>query len=120
MNEIVRQVTAHQLKEGRDHVKVGDGVRVLIKVREGGKERTQIFSGIIIAMKGSEMQRHFTVRRVVSGLGIERVFPLHSPNIEGIEVDRESVVRRSSKIYYMRKRMGKEAMIVQQKRFQKA
>lgn len=116
INEIVDNITKSQLKENRNVMKVGDSVRVHTKVREGGKERIQIFHGIVIAMNGSNIQSSMTVRRVISGIGVERVFPIHSPNIEKIEVDRESVVRRSSKLYYMRKRVGKGAMAVKEKR----
>lgn len=117
MNEIVKSITQSQLKQNLAPVKVGDSVQVYKRVREGGKERTQIFAGIIIAMNGSGIQSTVTVRRVISGLGIECIFPVHSPNVEKIVVDRESVVRRSSKLYYMRKRVGKGAMAVKEKRF---
>ncbi len=116
MNPILHEITKHQLKENRDHFKVGDGVRVHTKVREGGKERVQIFSGIVIARKGPGIHETFTVRRISYGEGVERVFPVHSPNIELIEVDRESVVMRA-RMYYMRERVGKRANKVKEKRF---
>lgn len=115
MKDIIREITKHQEKEGRDHFKVGDGVQVHVKVREGSKERIQIFSGIVIAIQGTGIQKTFTVRRVLSGLGVERLFPVHSPNIEKIVVDRESVTMRA-KMYYMRDRKGKEASKVKEKR----
>jgi large subunit ribosomal protein L19 len=113
MNHIIREITKKQLIDGRDNFKVGDGVRVHVKVREGDKERIQIFSGIVIAKKHGGISETFTVRRVVAGEGVERIFPLHSPNIAKIEVDRESVVMRA-KLYYLRGRIGKEAMKVKE------
>ncbi len=116
MNQILHEITRHQMKEDRDHFKVGDGVRVHTKVREGSKERMQIFSGIVIARKGAGIHETFTVRRIAYGEGVERVFPVHSPNIDMIEVDRESVVMRA-RMYYMRERVGKKANKVKEKRF---
>lgn len=116
MKAIVKEITQDQLKPDRGNFKVGDAVRVHAKVREGEKERIQIFSGIVIARKGSGIQESFTVRRISYGEGVERVFPLHSPNIEKIEVERESVVMRA-RMYYLRDRVGKEAMKVKEKRF---
>ncbi|MDR0418361.1 MAG: 50S ribosomal protein L19 [Puniceicoccales bacterium] len=114
MDSIIRDITTKQLIAGRDHFKVGDGVKVHAKVREGDKERVQIFSGIVIAKKHSGISASFTVRRVVAGEGVERVFPLHSPSIAKIDVERESVPMRA-KLYYIRKRIGKEAMKVREK-----
>ncbi len=116
MNPLIREITKDQLKTGRDEFKVGDGVRVHTKVREGGKERIQIFAGIVICRKGSGIHETFTVRRISYGEGVERVFPVHSPNIEKIEVDRESVVRRA-RMYYLRDRVGKRAIKVKEKGF---
>lgn len=115
MNQIIKEVTQDQLIEGRDEFKVGDGVRVHTKVREGDKERIQVFHGIVIARKGSGIHESFTVRRIASGVGVERVFPVHSPLIEKVEVDRESVVMKA-RMYYMRKRVGKSANKVKEKR----
>ncbi len=115
MNQIIKEVTQDQLIEGRDEFKVGDGVRVHTKVREGDKERIQVFHGIVIARKGSGIHESFTVRRIASGVGVERVFPVHSPLIEKVEVDRESVVMRA-RMYYMRNRVGKSANKVKEKR----
>lgn len=115
MNQLIKEITDEQLKEGRDHFKVGDGVKVHTRVREGDKERIQIFAGIVIARKGTGLEESFTVRRIASGVGVERVFPVHSPNIEKIEVDRESVVMRA-RMYYMRDRVGKKAGLVKEKR----
>ena len=115
MNQIINEVTKNQIQDDRDHFKVGDGVKIHSKVREGNKERIQIFAGIVIAIKGSGIHQSFTVRRIASGVGVERVFPTHSPNIEKIEVDRESVEMRS-KLYYLRNRVGKAAVKVKEKR----
>ena len=84
MNPIIKEITAHQLKTGLPPFKVGDGVRVHTKVREGDKERIQIFSGVVIARKGHGIHESFTVRRISYGEGVERVFPVNSPNIDKI------------------------------------
>lgn len=115
MNQIIADITKEQLIEGRDKFKVGDGVRVHTRVREGDKERIQLFSGIVICRKGSGIHETFTVRRISYGEGVERVFPVHSPNIEKIEVDRESVPMRA-RMYYLRDRIGKQANKVKEKR----
>ena len=113
---IIQEITKEQIREGRDHFKVGDGVKVHVLVREGGKERVQIFSGIVIARKGAGIHETFTVRRIASGVGVERVFPVHSPLVDRVEVDRESVTMRA-RMYYLRDRVGKEATKVKEKRF---
>ncbi|MCD8482022.1 MAG: 50S ribosomal protein L19 [Verrucomicrobia bacterium] len=115
MNTIINELTQEQLKDDRSQFKVGDGVRVHAKVREGNKERIQVFAGIVIARKGSGIHETFTVRRISFGEGVERVFPVHSPNIEKIEVDRESVTMRA-RMYYLRDRVGKAANKVKEKR----
>ena len=114
-NQLLEEVTKEYLKEGRDQFKVGDGVKVHVRVREGEKERIQIFGGIVIARKGSGVHETFTVRRIASGVGVERVFPVHSPLIDKVEVDRESVTMRA-RMYYLRDRIGKEANEVKEKR----
>lgn len=113
---ILEAITKDQLKDDRANFKVGDGVRVHLKVTEGDKTRIQIFAGIVIARKGGGLQETFTVRRIASGVGVEKVFPVHSPSIEKIEVDRESVTMRA-RMYYMRDRIGKAANQVKEKRF---
>jgi large subunit ribosomal protein L19 len=115
MNQIINEITQHQLIEGRAHVKVGDGVRVHIKVREGEKERIQIFQGIVISRKGSGIHESFTVRRIASGIGVEKVFPINAPSIDKIEVDRESVTMKA-RMFYLRDRVGKKANKVKEKR----
>ena len=89
---------------------IGDTVRVDVKIREGDRERIQAFEGTVIAKKGSGVAETFTVRRVAYGVGVERVFPLHSPNVAAIKVVRYGKVRRS-KLYYLRDRVGKAAKV---------
>jgi large subunit ribosomal protein L19 len=113
--EIIESVTKNQLKPERHVFKVGDGIAVHTVVREGDKERIQVFSGIVIARHGSGIHETFTVRRVAAGEGVERIFNINSPFIAKIEVERESVPVRS-KLYYMRKRIGKSAMQVKERR----
>ena len=115
MNPVIKELTAHQLKTNLPPFKVGDGVRVHTKVREGDKERVQIFSGIVIAHKGHGIHESFTIRRISYGEGVERVFPTHSPNIEKIEIERESEPMRA-RLYYLRNRQGKAAVAVREKR----
>ncbi|MFP4282574.1 MAG: 50S ribosomal protein L19 [Verrucomicrobiota bacterium] len=119
MNPILKDISDAQLKDDRNHFKVGDGVRVHTRVREGNKERIQVFPGIVIARKGGGIQETFTVRRISFGEGVERVFPVHSPNIEKVEVDRESVTMRA-RMYYLRERIGKAANKVKEKRLVEA
>jgi large subunit ribosomal protein L19 len=93
--------------------KVGDGVRVHTRVREGDKERIQIFSGIVIGRKGTGINQTFTVRRISYGEGVERVFPVHSPRIAKVEVEKQGKARRA-KLNYLRERKGKEATAVRE------
>lgn len=89
---------------------VGDTVKVSVNIREGERERIQLFEGTVIARKGSGVSETFTVRRMSYGVGVERVFPIHSPNIKGVEVVRHGRVRRA-KLYYLRDRVGKAAKV---------
>ena len=93
-------------------IKVGNTVRVQVKIREGERERLQAFEGIVIARKGAGVSETFTVRRVAYGVGVERVFPVHSPNVDSVELIRSGKVRRS-KLYYLRDRVGKAAKVKQ-------
>ena len=111
MNPIIQEVTSAQVKKDITPFKVGDGVRVHTKVREGDKERVQIYAGIVIARKGHGIHESFTVRRISYGEGVERVFPVNSPNIEKIEVERESE-NMKARLYYLRNRTGKAAVAV--------
>lgn len=115
MNAVINEITREQLQPNREAFKVGDGVRVHTRVREGNKERIQVFAGIVICRKGSGIHETFTVRRISFGEGVERVFPVHSPNIEKVEVDRESITMRA-RMYYLRDRIGKAANKVKEKR----
>jgi large subunit ribosomal protein L19 len=115
MKPIIEKITQEQLKSDRDQFKVGDGVKVHLSVREGDKERIQIFPGIVIARKGRGINETFTVRRISYGEGVERVFPVHSPHIKKVEIDRESVTMRA-RMYYLRDRVGKAAYKVKEKR----
>ena len=117
MNPIIKEITAHQINQGLPAFKVGDGVRVHTKVREGDKERIQIFAGVVIARKGHGIHESFTVRRISYGEGVERVFPVNSPNIEKIEIESESQPMRA-RMYYLRSRTGKAAMAVKKKRYE--
>jgi large subunit ribosomal protein L19 len=105
MKEILKEIEKEYLKE-RPDFSVGDTVRVHAIVKEGGKERVQVFEGIVIAKKGGGINETFTVRKVSYGVGVERVFPLHSPLVKKIEVKRKGDVRRA-KLYYLRERLGK-------------
>ena len=119
MNPIIQEITTAQVKHKIAPFKVGDGVRVHTKVREGDKERVQVFAGVVIAHKGSGIHETFTVRRISYGEGVERVFPVNSPNLEKIEVEKESEVGKA-RLYYLRDRSGKAAMAVKEKRFDAA
>ena len=98
------------LKDGLPNVRAGDTVRVNVRVREGEKERLQAFEGVVIARKHGGINETFTVRKISSGVGVERIFPLHSPSIESITVVRQGRVRRA-KLYYLRNLRGKAARI---------
>jgi large subunit ribosomal protein L19 len=111
--EIEKIVTGGQIRDDRDVFKVGDAVSVHTIVREGDKERVQIYSGIVIARRGAGINRTFTVRKISYGEGVERIFNLNSPFISKITVDRVSRILRA-KLYYMRKREGKSAMQVKE------
>ena len=114
MNQIIKEITAAQVKTATAPFKVGDGVRVHTKVREGDKERVQIFAGVVIAHKGSGIHETFTVRRISYGEGVERVFPVNSPNLEKIEIEKNAEVGKA-RLYYLRNRTGKAAVKVQEK-----
>ncbi len=119
MNPIVQELSAAQVKHATAPFKVGDGVRVHTKVREGDKERVQVFAGVVIAHKGTGINETFTVRRISYGEGVERVFPVNSPNVEKIEVERDSEPGKA-RLYYLRDRTGKAAMAVKEKRVEEA
>ena len=101
------------LKEEKPVIEIGDVVRVHVKIREGERERIQIFEGTVIARRGSGVSETFTVRRVSYGVGVERVFPVNSPNVAKVECVRHGKVRRA-KLYYLRDRVGKAAKVKEQ------
>lgn len=111
---IIAKINQEQMKKEVTDFNVGDSVRVHTIVKEGEKERVQIFSGIVIARKGSLINATFTVRRISYGEGVERVFPLHSPRIAKVEVETAGTARRA-KLNYLRDRKGKSAMAVREK-----
>ena len=111
--KLIEKIEGEQIKK-QVPFQVGDSVKVHTRVREGEKERTQIFAGIVIGHKGRGLNESFTVRRISYGEGVERVFPLNSPRIEKIEVEREGKVRRA-KLFYLRGRKGKEALFVKER-----
>src|SRR2546426_10860068 len=115
MNQaLLDKIESEQFRKDAANFNVGDSVRVHTKVIEGDKERIQIFSGVVIGMRGRGLNSTFTVRRISYGEGVERVFPVHSPRIEKVEVEREGNVRRA-KLTYLRKRLGKGATLVKEK-----
>ena len=105
-NQLMSVVEAANLKKDAPTFAIGDQVDVHVRILEGQKERIQVFSGTVIAMKGEGMREMFTVRRIVQGEGVERIFPRHSPKIAKVEVKRTGRVRRA-KLYYLRDRVGK-------------
>jgi len=109
MNEI-KAIEAEQLKANPDNFKVGDTVKVHFKIVEGKNERVQVYEGLVIAMKNARIGKTFTVRKNSYGVGVERIFPLHSPRIVKVEVMRPGKVRRA-KLYYIREKIGKAAKI---------
>jgi large subunit ribosomal protein L19 len=110
MSDILLDVEKPALRKDVPSFAPGDSVRVHVKVREGEKERIQVFAGVVIARRGGGARETFTVRKISNGIGVERIFPLHSPVIDKIEVDRKGAVRRA-KLYYLRERKGKAARI---------
>ncbi len=106
----LQQVEQEYVQQGLPDFRAGDTVKVHVRVREGAKERIQIFQGVVISRRGSGTRETFTVRKVSGGIGVERIFPLHSPVIGQIEVVRRGRVRRA-KLYYLRKRRGRAARI---------
>lgn len=115
MNQaLLDKIESQFLKKDKAAFNVGDSVRVHTKVVEGEKERIQIFAGVVIGRRGHGLNETFTVRRISYGEGVERVFPVHSPRIDKVEVERRGSVRRA-KLTYLRKRVGKGATLVKEK-----
>ena len=114
MNQALqKKIESEQFRKDDAKFNVGDSVRVHTKVVEGDKERIQIFSGIVIGKRGTGMNETFCVRRISYGEGVERIFPLHSPRVDKVEVERHGDVRRA-KLTYLRKRIGKGATLVKE------
>ncbi len=109
-NEIIKEIEAAELKAETPAFEAGDTVKVHNKIREGNKERIQIFEGTVIKRQGGSNRETFTVRKNSNGVGVEKTWPLHSPNVEKIEVVRKGKVRRA-KLYYLRDRVGKAAKV---------
>ncbi len=115
MNQaLLDKIESEQFRKNKAEFAVGDSVRVHTKVVEGDKERIQVFSGVVIGRRGRGLNETFTVRRISYGEGVERVFPLHSPRVDKIEVERKGSVRRA-KLTYLRKRVGKGATLVRER-----
>jgi large subunit ribosomal protein L19 len=110
----VKMVEARELREKVPGFSVGDTVKVHVKVREGEKERIQVFEGMVIARRGGGVSASFTVRKISDGVGVERIFPLHSPILDKVEVSRHGRVRRA-KLFFLRERRGKAARIQEKK-----
>ena len=108
--DIIKAVEADYLNKDAVKLEIGDYVKVSFKVIEGSRERIQVFEGTVIGMRGEGVKETFTVRKIAYGVGVERVFPKHSPKIAGIEVVRHGKVRRA-KLYYLRNRVGKAARV---------
>lgn len=110
MNDIIREIEAEQLRTDITNFNVGDTVRVYAKVKEGNRERLQVFEGTVLKRQNGGSRETFTVRKTSGGIGVERTWPLHSPNIDRIEVVRRGKVRRA-KLFYLRDRVGKKAKV---------
>ncbi len=113
-NALLEKVEQSQLKAEPPKFNVGDSVRVHVKIKEGEKERIQVYAGVVIAKDGGGVNEMFTVRRISYGEGVERVFPLHSPYVTKVDVERRSLVRRA-KLYYLRSRTSKQSRLKEAK-----
>ena len=110
MNEIIRKIEAEQMKENAPEFNVGDTVKVYGKIKEGNRERIQVLEGTVLKKQGGSTRATFTVRKNSNGVGVEKTWPLHSPNVEKVEVVRKGKVRRA-KLNYLRGRVGKRAKV---------
>ncbi|MGI6148897.1 MAG: 50S ribosomal protein L19 [Firmicutes bacterium] len=113
--DVIRAIEQEQMRSDLPDFRVGDTVRVHVKVVEGSNERIQVFEGIVLRRMGSGLREYFTVRKVSQGVGVERTFPVHSPRIAAVEVVRQGRVRRA-RLYYLRERHGKAARIKERRR----
>ena len=115
MNQaLLKKIESEQFRKNATEFGVGDSVKVHTKVVEGDKERIQIFAGVVIGKRGTGLNETFTVRRISYGEGVERVFPMHSPRVDKVEIERHGAVRRA-KLTYLRKRLGKGATLVKER-----
>ncbi|MCM1308544.1 MAG: 50S ribosomal protein L19 [Butyrivibrio sp.] len=110
MNDIIKNIEAAQMKESVPEFRVGDTVKVSAKIKEGNRERIQVFEGTVIKRQGGSNRETFTVRKISNGIGVEKTWPLHSPFVEDITVVRRGKVRRA-KLFYLRDRVGKAAKV---------
>lgn len=110
MNQIIKEIEAEQLKDKVDEFNVGDTVKVYGKIKEGNRERIQVFEGTVLKKQGGSNRATFTVRKISNGVGVEKTWPMHSPNVERVEVVRRGKVRRA-KLNYLRNRVGKKAKV---------
>ena len=110
MNDIIKNIESAQLKENAPQFNVGDTVKVYGKIKEGNRERIQVFEGTVLKKQGGSTRETFTVRKFSNGIGVEKTCPLHSPNVEKVEVVRKGKVRRA-KLNYLRDRVGKKAKV---------
>ncbi|MDD2296571.1 MAG: 50S ribosomal protein L19 [Sphaerochaetaceae bacterium] len=108
--DVIKAIEAEQMKDNMDHFHVGDTVKVYFKIKEGEKERIQVYEGLVLCFNNGGIRRTFTVRKNSYGVGVERIFPLHSPRIEKVDVVRRGRVRRA-KLYYIRSKVGKAAKV---------
>ncbi|MFA6308128.1 MAG: 50S ribosomal protein L19 [Clostridia bacterium] len=108
--DIIKSIEQEQLKENSPQISIGDYLKVFVKVTEGTRERLQAFEGTVIAIRGSGVRESFTVRRISYGVGVERIFPTHSPKVDHVEIIRKGRIRRA-KLYYLRDRVGKAAKV---------
>ena len=111
--DLIKALTNEQLKENVPVINVGDTVKIYNKIKEGTRERIQLFEGTVIAKNGGGISETFTVRRISYGIGVEKTFPVHSPNVEKVEIVRSGKVRRA-KLYYLRDKVGKDSKAKEQ------
>ncbi len=111
--DLIKALTNEQLKENVPVINVGDTVKIYNKIKEGTRERIQLFEGTVIAKNGGGISETFTVRRISYGIGVEKTFPVHSPNVEKVEIVRSGKVRRA-KLYYLRDKVGKDSKVKEQ------
>ncbi|HJC58015.1 MAG TPA: 50S ribosomal protein L19 [Candidatus Eisenbergiella intestinipullorum] len=110
MNEIIKAIEEEQLKKEVPVINVGDTVKVYGKIKEGNRERIQVFEGVVLKVQGGSSRATFTVRKTSNGVGVEKTWPVHSPNVEKVELVRKGKVRRA-KLNYLRSRVGKKAKV---------